>query len=219
MRIVLKAKDIIKTYKVNTGKIQEKFSQDLTIKEYYDKKPTLDYDETEEWKVDILSYEGELAYNYYGGGGIFRTGLNKSEEMNISETETVSVIKVIFRADLNEYHVYTNKINSRIELNKEEAKNELKKEIALYNRAMIESNDKMKRYCLDNALIPEEHNPKEIFKFVYPNKGMKIVDGEIIAVSHLSESTIEECGTLNSRYTIDSLLRNPTSSTIENLYI
>lgn len=219
MRIVLKAKDIIKTYKVNTGKIQEKFSQDLTIKEYYDKKPTLDYDEKEEWKVDILSYEGELAYNYYSRDGMFKVGLNKSDEMNISETETVSVIKVIFRADLNEYHVYTDKINSRIELNKEEAANELKKEIALFNRTMIESNDKMKRYCLDNALIPEEHDPKEIFKFVYPNKGMKIVDGEIIAVSHLSESTIEECGTLNNRYTIGSLLGNPTSSTIENLYI
>lgn len=223
MKTILKAKEVIRIYKVNSGKTTEE--RNGIVRDYYTTKPTIEYDTKNEWNTEILSYDGEPAFNYYTNGGMFKFGFTKTEDINISETETVRVENAIFRADLNEYHLHTNKVVKEIELNKIEAEEELKREIATFNRTMIESNDKMKRYCLEKDLNPEEHSPEEIFKFVYPNKGMKIVDGEIIAVSHLfNDNTIDVCanGVSNRNYRsyrsmlapIDEATDQATSNTI-----
>ena len=65
-----------------------------------------------EW-TELCSYEGEPRYNSNWVFRIYKT-------VNISEYETVDIENEIFRADLNEMHLHTNKIVEERDINKEE---------------------------------------------------------------------------------------------------
>ena len=141
-------------------------------KSVYTDKPEL----TKETKVtgwsELCSYEGEPRYNSDPLNGFF--GINK---INISEDETVRVDKEIFRADLNESHLYTDKIVEEKDINKEDAISICESQIKAFNKMMIESNNRLMAYCDLHKLVYEDTDCIELFKLVFPDEEYVIEDG------------------------------------------
>ena len=130
-----------------------------------------------DWE-EILSYDGEPRYN-----NDFDPWSSHIHKMCISETDIVCAEREVFRADLNEVHVYTDRIMTEIEMYKEEAEREYAELVALFNKQMIESNDKMKAYCDLHKLNYEETDCTELFKLVYPDESWEIKDGKMQVAS------------------------------------
>lgn len=138
----------------------------------YTGKPELKFkDVIEDWH-ELCSFEGAPRYNkdtfiYFG----------ERNEINISSDETVKIEKEIFRADLNELHMFTNKTIELKECDMEHAESELEKEIKSFNKTMIESNGKLKAYCDLHKLFYEDTDCIELFKLVFPDDKYVIEDG------------------------------------------
>lgn len=111
----------------------------------------------------FLSYEGTPYYNF--DNNIF--GFKSS--VNISENETVDILKGIFRADLGDYFLYTTKILGTDYGNKDAIELKYQRELARFNREMIESNEQLKRYCDINKLNYEETDCIELFMLLNPD--------------------------------------------------
>lgn len=120
--------------------------------------------------VEICSFEGEPHYN----SGTIRSFY---ENINISEDETVDVTEKVFRADLNELHLRTNKIVEETDCGKEEITADFAERLKDFNTAMIESNEKLKTYCDVHKLDYGETDAIELFGIVFPGKKYKIEDG------------------------------------------
>lgn len=174
MRTVILGKKIENVYEVNHN---WKTIDDGNggVKIVYTGKPTLVMTpHIKEW-TEICSYDGEPRYNsnkeyiFSSLGGVY--------QMNISEDEAVSVGKEIFRADLNEMHLETDKVLEEVDINKEESEEILSEQIRAFNSTMITSNEKLKAYCDVHNLAYEDTDVIELFKIVFPDEKYEIVDG------------------------------------------
>ena len=152
----------------NTKQVED---NDGKMKTVYTEKPQINKTrKVREWS-ELCSYEGEPRYNsvcFLGFG---------YHEINISENETVKIENEIFRADLNEMHLRTNKIVEEKDVNKEDALSILDGKIKAFNKMMIESNDRLRAYCDLHKLSYEDTDCIELFKLVFPDDSYVIEDG------------------------------------------
>lgn len=100
-------------------------------------------------------------------------------KLHISEDEEVTVEYRKFRADLNEIHLFTDKVMNETHLNKEGAEDELNSALECFNKQMIESNEKLKDYCDIHALVPSVTDCVKLFKLVYGHDNYEIVNGKM----------------------------------------
>jgi hypothetical protein len=184
LRTVVLGKKIENKYKVISNQKEIK-DNDGNLKTVYTDRPSIDKKpEVKEW-VELCSYEGEPRYNYRYNG--FRNSI--SLELNISETEYVSVYEEIFRADLNEVHLHTNKAVEIIDIDKEESLSILDEQIRAFNKMMIESNHKLKSYCDLHKLSYEDTDCIELFNLVFPDNEYVIEDG-VMKVKEKEQSNL-----------------------------
>lgn len=163
-----------------------------------------------DWK-DICEFSG---YPYYNSKPTTTLSFNTFNEINISENETVHIDKEIFRADLNELHLFTNKIVEETDKRKRLSEEEFESELASFNEQMIESNEKLLSYCKLHKLNPRETDVIELFKLVYSHSNYEIINGvmfekstsmysnyaDISAISTLSSSAIVYGTSIGSSY-------------------
>ena len=105
-----------------------------------------------------------------------------SYKFAISEDEILSVDNMIFRADLNELHIFTYKVCNEEEINKKESEAEYKKLIAAFNKQMIISNKRMMDYCDVNKLSYEDTDCTQLFRVIYPNSKYQIKNGVMMVM-------------------------------------
>ena len=173
MRTVILGKKIENVYDVNHNWKTIK-DEDGNVKTVYTGKPTLVMTpHVKEW-AEICSYDGEPRYNSTKGY-VFAIGGNY--QINISEDETVTIGKEIFRADLNEVHLETDKVIQKVDINKGESEEILSEQIRAFNSMMITSNEKLKSYCDVHKLSYEDTDAIELFGIVFPDEKYEIVDG------------------------------------------
>lgn len=185
MRTVVFGKKIENVYSVD-NKLKEIKDENGLVKTVYIGKPELKKETiVKEWGK-LCSFSGEPRYNVNNlwltkptTFSIYSARASISDhQLNISEDETVFIEEEIFRADLNELHLHTDKvISEKDDVNKEEACDELKSQVAAFNTMMIMSNDRLKAYCDLHKLVYEETDCTELFKLVYPDKEYIIEDG------------------------------------------
>lgn len=175
MKTKVFGKKIVNFYEI---KPNQKFIQDENgcDKQVFTAKPTITkVQNLDEW-VELHSFDGEPRYNNYGTNISWIGGYNY-KQINLSEDETVKIEEEIFRADLNELHLHTDKIVEENDYEKEYAESGYKTLIGEFNTQMIESNDKLKAYCEVHKLNPEETDCIELFNIVFPNQNYVIQDG------------------------------------------
>ena len=144
---------------------------DGKMKAVYTEKPRINKTrKVREWS-ELCSYEGEPRYNS-GISTVFGY-----HDINISENETVKIEDEIFRADLNEMHLHTNKIVEERDINKEDALSILEGQIKAFNKMMIESNNRLMAYCDLHKLPYEDTDCIELFKLVFPDDEYVIENG------------------------------------------
>lgn len=124
-------------------------------------KPSLTVKDTETYET-ILIVDGEIGQNSTKFWKIYST-----PTINISESESVEVEGKIYRADLHEYMIHTDKVLSEKDANKEEAEALFSKLSSEYNQLMIERDEKLVAYCRVHKLDPEDTNYEELKKIVY----------------------------------------------------
>lgn len=124
-------------------------------------KPSLTVKDTEAYET-ILIVDGEIGQNSSKFWGFYST-----HRINISESESVVVEEKIYRADLHEYMIHTDKVLSEKDVNKEEAEALLSKLSSEYNELMIERDEKLVAYCHVHKLDPEDTDYEELKKIVY----------------------------------------------------
>ena len=176
MRTVVLGKKIANIYDVNRNwkSIECEGGNTKTV---YTDRPTLTKTPCiKEW-VEIFSYDGEPRYNIDMSLYSFCNG----HKFNISEDETVVVTNGIFRADLNEMHLQTNKVVEEVDINKSESEEFLSEQIHAFNSMMITSNEKLKTYCDIHSLNYGDTDAIELFKIVFPDEQYEIIDGVMMA--------------------------------------
>ena len=171
---------------------------DGNIKAVYTEKPQINKTrKVREWS-ELCSYEGEPRYNSSGYAIVLGC-----HYINISENETVKIEDEIFRADLNEMHLHTDKIIEEKEVNKEDALSILDGKIKAFNKMMIESNDRLRAYCDLHKLSYEDTDCIELFKLVFPDDKYVIEDGVMKAKENYKNVISSLC--------IDGRIMNTTS--------
>ena len=207
MRTVILGKKIENVYGVNYNQ-KPVGVENGDIKTVYIDKPTLKMTpHIKEW-TEICSYDGEPRYN--SDKRYYFASLSYNNQINISEDETVAVDKEIFRADLNEMHLHTDKVIDEVDINKEEAEEILSDQIRTFNEMMITSNDKLKSYCDVHKLPYEDTDAIELFGIVFPDKKYEIVDG----VMKVKEIKYAEIHITSANCALDSVWA--TTSNISN---
>lgn len=182
MKTKVFGKKIENTYEVDHKwkSIKDENGEEKTV---YTDKPTLTREsKVKEW-VELCSYKGEPRYNS-------TRMLYMYNAINISEDETVMIEEEIFRADLNEMHLHTNKVVDTIEVNKEDAVDICKCQIKAFNKMMIESNNKLMAYCDLHKLVYEDTDAIELFKLVFPDEEYVIEDG-VMKVKEKPQLTVK----------------------------
>lgn len=149
------------------------------------------FDGIPEFKSDVtctnevfMEYKGEPYFNYKKYSSLIEnmdtSTSNLIGKMNISENETVSVFDKIFRADEGNYWLYTDKILSEEDQNKSELENNYKHWISIFNRTMIEQDEKLKDRCDLYNLDYEKTDAIKLFKEVYGCENVEIKDGKLV---------------------------------------
>lgn len=123
-------------------------------------------------KEEICNFSGEP---YFRSASAWNTW----DYIYISEDEKIRVARTTFRADLNEIHLFTDKVMNENHLNKEDAEDELNSALECFNKQMIESNEKLKDYCDIHGLNYLEVDCIKLFKLVYGHDNYEIVDGKM----------------------------------------
>jgi|GEM_PF-6749111 len=157
MRSVVKGKIINRYYSVECEVDKNEITKIIRKPEIITKK--------EYTYKDICSFDGDYVINknktlwspYY---------IDDNEQINISENETVKIEEVIFRADLNEQHIFVDKILEEHEHNKENSENHLKELLKKWNKQEIEKDEVLLTYCNLHKLNIEEINIDELRKIV-----------------------------------------------------
>ena len=177
MKTVIFGKNIEEFYDVipNYTEVEQ---GDRTFKTVFQEKPKLKKEFNEESPIPIVTYDGEFETNRESRSAGYYL-LTAVDSININETETVNVEKIVFRADIQERHVFTDKVMNKEVFNKEEAEQEYAALMREFNSQMIESNDRLKAYCNVNKLNPEETDVTELWKVVFGDVPYMINDGKI----------------------------------------
>lgn len=171
MQTVLFGKNrfITKLIKKNKKKIE----LDGKEVEVFTAKPELIYDEKLTWE-EMYRWDGEPHFN---SNCAYIDPI--TDEINISENEVVRVIEKIFRADLNELHLHSDKVLKE-EVN-DDCEDKYKRFVKEFNKQMIESNEKLKERCDLYNLSYEDTDCEKLFKDVYgADKVYEIVDGKMV---------------------------------------
>lgn len=171
MKSVVLGKVIENVYSVDTKQKTITDEHDEEKKVYTAKPVLINNPNIKEWK-EICSFEGEPRYNFHYW--------HRDKDFNISENESVNVNREIFRADLNELHLQTNKVLEEIDVNKEGANYEYEAHIEQFNKMMIMSNKMMQDYCDLHKLDYRFADCEKVFSLVYPEKEYEIKDGKMI---------------------------------------
>ena len=170
MKTIVFGQKIVNHYKVEIN--QQKIKTERGEATVYTDKPRLVVTpEIKEW-VEICSFSGEPKYN--SGRSTMSRYLSC---LNIAENETITVLEEIFRADLNQMHLRTDKIIEEINKNEEKAKSILTKHIEAFNIIMITSNEKLKSYCDIHNLSYKDTDAIDLFTIVFPNEQYEIING------------------------------------------
>lgn len=152
---------------------------------------------------EILRFEGVLEYNT---SNLWPSMYRK---INISEDEEVAIEKKIFRADLNETYLYTDKVVEETSDNEEDAKNALRVETEKFNKSVIEKDERMMNYCKISGKDPKYVDCIELFKILYPGCSYVFVDGKLEPYSASDIST-------TSTYILDPRITTSKLSTKNN---
>lgn len=199
-------KKIEKTYDVDHKWIQIK-GDDGDFKTVYTDKPTLTREtKVKEWS-ELCSFDGEPRYNSNRSFFMYNS-------INISADETVMIEEEIFRADLNEMHLHTNKIVEEVDVDKEDALSILEGQIKAFNKMMIESNNRLMAYCDLHKLSYEDTDCIELFKLVFPDDEYVIEDG-VMKVKENSKTTTSSLyidGSTAKTISIDTSLLSPLNT-------
>lgn len=153
----------------NSKQIEDENGNVKTV--YTDKPMILKGQTVKEW-IELCSYKGEPRYNSNN-----RCMLYGYRHFNIAENETVRTEEEIFRADINEMHLHTDKVVEERDIDKENALSILDGQVREFNKMMIESNDRLKAYCDLHKLSYEDTDCIELFKLVFPDDEYVIQDG------------------------------------------
>ena len=180
-RVVVLGKKIENIYSVDSKKTEVKDDNNGFKIVYTDKPCLVKQSEVKEW-VEICSYKGEPRYNIAEAHPFSLYSSRMTNCLNISEDEVVTVKAEIFRADLNEIHIRTDKVVEEVDFEKESSKMILSDEVRAFNEMMITSNDKLKSYCDIHKLSYGNTDAIELFKIVYPGEQYKIENG-VMSVS------------------------------------
>lgn len=171
MKTIVFGKVIENNYSViyNSKQIED---ENGNVKTVYTDKPMIFKGQTvKEW-IELCSYKGEPRYNSNN-----RCMLYGYRHFNIAENETVRTEEEIFRADINEMHLHTDKVVEERDIDKENALSILDGQVREFNKMMIESNDRLKAYCDLHKLSYEDTDCIELFKLVFPDDEYVIQDG------------------------------------------
>ena len=152
----------------------------------YEAKPKLKKESKIEW-TEICGFEGNPRYNSNPKNSVWSSSVF-CKAINISEDEEVLINEEIFRADLNELHLRTNKILKEIDLNKDEMEIALNEGMKIFNKEMIETDEKLKSYCVLHKLSLEETDCMELFKLVYAVEECWVADGKLRGTSYTIEN-------------------------------
>lgn len=152
------------------------------------------------WK-EICSYEGKPKYNRHSALMLFSPC--DDMDVNISESETVHISSQIFRADLQEFHLKSDKVLSEVCRNKTESESLLNTHLRLFNHSMVTSNDELKAYCDEHSFVYEEVDALELFTTLFPGHSYKIHNGKLIKgdptlVAYTSQLSHDQYALLNS---------------------
>lgn len=188
MQTVIKGVVIEKRYEV-LPYIKEITDENGESKTVYTGKPVLKCENYVSRYEEILRYAGEPAFNRYYNNKTKAL----SNEVNISETETVQVHDVIFRADLNEYHLFTDKVISTSIVNKDSSETAYREHMKRFNKQIIDSNEKMKDYCDLHMLKYEDTDAVKLFSLLYPDKAYHINNQGKIEVLSVITIKAEDC--------------------------
>lgn len=193
MKYVVFGKDIVNKYSVSSGKTSIK--ENGKIRELFTNPPKLITTVKTVSNSEILRFEGELESNC-----VTRTiGWVTIPHINISEDEEVTIEKKVFRADLNECHIFTDKIMSEVDEDKEKSEAYFEKVSREFNKTMIESNEKMKQHCDIHHLSYANTNCVELFKYLFPDELYVIKDGKMVTRTWMDDDyTIGADWSLNS---------------------
>lgn len=164
----------------------------------YTDKPTIKVTPNVASWVELCSYDGEPRYNKEN---LLFSLYSHRMEFNISENETVTLEKEIFRADLNEIHLHTNKIVEAVDLNKDNAEFDYEIEVRAFNKVMIESNEALKAYCDLHKMSYEDTDCFKLFEVVFPNEILKIKNGKMVTMRSLWDNSIVTSDTVSTGLT------------------
>ncbi len=189
MKTVILGKKIENYYEVNHHWKDVEDGKGGLITVYADKPTIIKTPKIKEW-AEICSYDGVPRYN---SDKRYAFVSYNNYQINISEDETVTVSEEIFRADLNEMHLRTNKVLEEIDIDKENAEIILSEQIHAFNAAMITSNEKLKSYCDIHKLSYEDTDVIELFAIVFPGEKYEIVDGVMKVKEYLEVCCSSVC--------------------------
>ena len=144
-------------------------------------KPTLTKIPTvREW-AELCAFDGEPRYNKgtkaNSSNPFAILNFSFKNRINVTEDEEVCIDEEIFRADLNELHLHTDKIVEETDLDKEGFESDYENQIKAFNKMMIESNNKLMTYCDLHKLSYEDTDAIKLFKLVFPDEEYVIEDG------------------------------------------
>ena len=172
MKTKVFGKKIENVYSVNHNMKTIKDELGYYVEVYTGKPELIKTPEISKW-VELCNFDGEPRYNKHSN--LF--GMISVEKINISENEEVDVEEEIFRSDLNEVHLHTDKIVEERDVNKENALSFLEAKIKAFNKMMIESNNRLMAYCDLHKLSYEDTDCIELFKLLYPEDEYIIKNG------------------------------------------
>lgn len=192
-------KNIEHVYSVENNRLSDRADDEAGVMKFSAKPKLKEKDKIVKWE-QICEYEGYPAYTDDS------TMLYKNKTVNISENEEVEIEKEIFRADLNEYHLFTDKVLSEKDVDKLESEVYYEKLVKNFNKSMILSNQEMKEHCDLYKLSYEETDCELLFKKLFPRCTYKIVDGKMVKHEPISASKIENyCNNLLSNTSTSAL--------------
>ncbi len=185
MRTVVFGKRIENHYIIKNNQKEIHDEANYCSKWVFTAKPTIEKEvEIVDWS-ELLSFEGEPRYNKGTKSkakssnpfdlSIF--AFNSKNKINLSVDEEVCIDEEIFRADLNELHLHTDKIVEENDGDRDYQMNNYEMLVNDFNQQMIESNDKLNAYCKLHNLVPCCTDAIELFKLVFPDEEYVIEDG------------------------------------------
>ena len=172
-------------YKICNGK--KSVRENGVTTEVFVKKPYYQCATVTKGHEEILTFEADCMLTNAGT----RYSLGYYDSINISEEEDVKIEKRVFRADLSETHLFTDKILGTDDSEKEKVEEAVDKLVKDFNKTMIKSNDKLRAYCDVHHLSYANTDCLELFKLVYPNKEWKIIDGRLVEMIEATTSAVE----------------------------